>query len=652
MKRLLTTTTALSVALSSINPVMLQAQTRVQVEGQTVICLPNKQADCPQGATCVVAKNPANCERNARKAVGGSAAAPEEEPQANKPDRKAARAAAKAEAEAAAAEADRVAAEKAARRAAREAAAAEEAARAKAEAIAADKAARVEGEGGIAKSSTLNNRDAKAQAEADEAARKAARKAEREAERAAKAAQEAKEAEAAAAETPKTGKPIRAADGDAAEPEAAGKPAGGKKKRPMPEDTLPVIDTAEGVAPPDVAAVEALSDILTDEEPEPEVRANGKAAKATAEDQPRQKKRKKPAAADVALTEDPSPEAKITRNKVTKEDTRRSDEDFDTRALSPEATLRDGEQPEKTAKKRDKLSNLEKAGLVVLGALVVGSLLKNGDRVVSNTGDRVVVDRGDGQYVVLKDDDTLIRQPGSDVRTETFRDGSTRTIVDRADGTQIVTIRDASGRVLRRARVNLDGSQTLLIDDLSDQVEEVDFATLPRPKPGGLIVSTSGQDAALRAAMLKLQAEEAGRSFSLSQIRDYREVRALAPMVDVDSVTFETGSAAIRPSEAQKLAELGAFMTEMIAENAGELFLIEGHTDAVGGGAYNLALSDRRAESLALALTEYFDVPPENMVVQGYGESELRVASEGDEPRNRRAVVRMISPLMQQLAAR
>jgi len=93
-------------------------------------------------------------------------------------------------------------------------------------------------------------------------------------------------------------------------------------------------------------------------------------------------------------------------------------------------------------------------------------------------------------------------------------------------------------------------------------------------------------------------------------------------------------------------------MAQMIRRNPDEMFLIEGHTDAVGSGAYNLALSDRRAESVALALTEYFDVPPENMVVQGYGETELRVPTAGDEPRNRRAVVRMISPLMQQLAGR
>jgi len=84
----------------------------------------------------------------------------------------------------------------------------------------------------------------------------------------------------------------------------------------------------------------------------------------------------------------------------------------------------------------------------------------------------------------------------------------------------------------------------------------------------------------------------------------------------------------------------------MIEDNPGEVFLIEGHTDAVGGANYNLALSDRRAESVALALTEYFDVPPENLVVQGYGESDLLIRTPDAERANRRAAVRRITSLL------
>ncbi len=301
------------------------------------------------------------------------------------------------------------------------------------------------------------------------------------------------------------------------------------------------------------------------------------------------------------------------------------------------------------ADQRDGMTDLEKVGLVALGALVVGAIINNAnsntrDEVVSNTGDRVVVRRGT-QYVVYKDDDALLRQPGSTVRTETFRDGSTRTIVERADGTQIVTIRDVTGRVLRRATYDSLGREIVLIDDLAPE-RAIDVTTLPTPRARVISMSTSEDDALLKARMAALDAQAIGRSFSLRQIREIKEVRNLAATVDVNNITFDTGSSAISPTQAESLASLGRFLAQMVRDNPNEVFLIEGHTDAVGSAASNLALSDRRAESVALAMTEYFDVPPENMVVQGYGESDLRVATEGDERQNRRVAVRIITPLL------
>ncbi len=122
------------------------------------------------------------------------------------------------------------------------------------------------------------------------------------------------------------------------------------------------------------------------------------------------------------------------------------------------------------------------------------------------------------------------------------------------------------------------------------------------------------------------------------------------PEIDLNAITFETGSAAIQPDQASSLSRIGEVMRSYIDENPREVFLIEGHTDAVGSAAANLALSDRRAESVALALTEYFDVPPENMVVQGYGEEFLRVPTDGPERENRRAAVRRITDLLRQAA--
>ncbi|MFC7088954.1 OmpA family protein [Halomonas salifodinae] len=65
----------------------------------------------------------------------------------------------------------------------------------------------------------------------------------------------------------------------------------------------------------------------------------------------------------------------------------------------------------------------------------------------------------------------------------------------------------------------------------------------------------------------------------------------------------------------------------------------------MGSDLMNLGLSDRRAEAVALALIEYFAIPPENLIVQGYGERYLKLDTQGPSQENRRASVRRITPL-------
>jgi outer membrane protein OmpA-like peptidoglycan-associated protein len=87
-------------------------------------------------------------------------------------------------------------------------------------------------------------------------------------------------------------------------------------------------------------------------------------------------------------------------------------------------------------------------------------------------------------------------------------------------------------------------------------------------------------------------------------------------------------------------------MNRAIAANPSEVFLIEGHTDAVGSEIDNLSLSDRRAESVALVLSQQFGVPAENLTTQGYGAQYLKVPTPGPERANRRVTVRRITPLL------
>lgn len=398
-----------------------------------------------------------------------------------------------------------------------------------------------------------------------------------------------------------------AAPADAAPVEEAPAPVEPDPAQPEPEAATPVEQAPSPTeATPPAQAVEVLNSLL----------GGGAAAGA------------------AAATSDDAPASEATTTEITEQDARSSSEDFTTTASGER---RDGDDDRG-------LSNLQKVGLLALGGLAVGALLSNGDEVVSNTGDRVVVRQNDGQYTVLKDDDALLRQPGNTVRTENFDDGSTRSTVEQADGTRIVTIRDATGRVLRRSRIDASGNELRLIDDTA-QAAPVDVSLLPRAGDEVRVSATDRDD--LRDALARIEARDNRRSYSLAQIRDYRQVRALAPVVDVQSITFRTGSAAVDVGQAEQLSDLGKLISDLIEENPGEIFLIEGHTDAVGSASSNLALSDRRAESVALALTEYFDVPPENLVVQGYGESDLRIETETDEPRNRRVAVRIITPILQ-----
>ncbi|SDF89253.1 OmpA family protein [Sulfitobacter delicatus] len=346
------------------------------------------------------------------------------------------------------------------------------------------------------------------------------------------------------------------------------------------------------------------------------------------------------AAAAAAAAAENEAEAEVVTEEVTEEDVRSSDEDFETEVTAS------GETAAAVEDNDSGMSDFEKALLLGLGAVAVGSVLNNGEKIVSRSGDRVVVQDPDGELRVLKDDNALIRRPGDQVQTQTFDDGSTRTIVTKNDGTRIETIRSRDGSVLRRTHFDAQGREYVLVDDLVEE-REVVVSELPQVQetPEPRRASAQDEEALRRALQAELRNDQ-GRSFSLRQVREIREVRSLAPELELDAVRFPTGSAAIQPEQARALANIGTTLRDLIQKDPRTVILVEGHTDAVGDASYNLALSDRRAETVALALTEYFNVPPENLITQGYGESQLRVPTNSAEPANRRAVVRNITGLL------
>ena len=141
--------------------------------------------------------------------------------------------------------------------------------------------------------------------------------------------------------------------------------------------------------------------------------------------------------------------------------------------------------------------------------------------------------------------------------------------------------------------------------------------------------------------------EPLGRGYRLDEILASVDLRNRMRSISIDTINFEFGSADVAPDQAQMLEPVAAVMRDMAKQNPGEVFLIEGHTDAVGSDIDNLSLSDRRAQAIADLLAQQFGIPAENLVTQGYGKQFLLVPTPEPERRNRRVVIRRITPLLQ-----
>ena len=133
------------------------------------------------------------------------------------------------------------------------------------------------------------------------------------------------------------------------------------------------------------------------------------------------------------------------------------------------------------------------------------------------------------------------------------------------------------------------------------------------------------------------------------RIEDFAEqprLRYSVPGIEVDTIRFGFGEGFLRTEEVPKLDRIGAIIERIVASNPNEVYLIEGHTDAVGGSAANRALSTERAEAVKKALLEYFEIGEENLSTVGRGEAYLKIPTQEAEAENRRVTLRRITPLL------
>lgn len=84
-------------------------------------------------------------------------------------------------------------------------------------------------------------------------------------------------------------------------------------------------------------------------------------------------------------------------------------------------------------------------------------------------------------------------------------------------------------------------------------------------------------------------------------------------------VTFESNSEALKPEGRQILDQLGNALTDDRLKKFS--FLIEGHTDGIGGAEFNLRLSQRRAEAVRQYLVSNFAVEGRRLMARGLGKT-------------------------------
>lgn len=276
-----------------------------------------------------------------------------------------------------------------------------------------------------------------------------------------------------------------------------------------------------------------------------------------------------------------------------------------------------------------------------------------GGRTIIREPGRVIVKDPNGQSFIRHSDVDRFRYGARDVRVQ--RQGNdTRTVIVRPDGTQIITINDDNGRLLRRIRRDHRGREIIIIDNRHHRGPRGIggyFVALPPPvlhipHDRYIVEAEDAPPELIYETLIAPPVERIDRAYSLEEIRYSPSVRQRMRSIDLDTITFDTGSAEIDPGQAAKLQVIADGINRAIEKNPQEVFLIEGHTDAVGNDVDNLSLSDRRAESAAALLTQQFGVPPENLTSQGYGEQYLKVATDGAERQNRRVTVRRITPLL------
>lgn len=276
---------------------------------------------------------------------------------------------------------------------------------------------------------------------------------------------------------------------------------------------------------------------------------------------------------------------------------------------------------------------------------------ENGVQVIREPGRTIV--RENDRVFLRHDENERFRELGGDLQAQQRGDDRI-TIYRRPGGEQVITETDETGRLLRRSVRYPGGREEVIIDNtwdrrprrLEDEVVVLPPPDVRIPRDRYVVEADQADEEVIYETLSAPPVAPLPKRYTLDEVRYSPDLRSRMRSVDVNTINFDTGSWTIGPEQAGQLGTIAKAIIRAVQRNPREVFLVEGHTDAVGSDVDNLSLSDRRAQSAAATLTRDFGVPPENLTTQGYGEQYLKVQTQEASRENRRVTVRRITPLL------
>jgi outer membrane protein OmpA-like peptidoglycan-associated protein len=159
-----------------------------------------------------------------------------------------------------------------------------------------------------------------------------------------------------------------------------------------------------------------------------------------------------------------------------------------------------------------------------------------------------------------------------------------------------------------------------------------------RPLTRGLSTGPKVDPEAVSAEdrFVKTIRNRATRSLTSAEREEIATIAENKPNIDLE-INFDYNSANISKKSLASVQALGQALTN--PDLKGSTFIVAGHTDAVGGDAYNQDLSERRADSIKRYLTDKFGIAGADLVTVGYGKTKLKDPSRPTADVNRRVQV-------------